>query len=110
MIGFRYDHSSFSMGNEFFFIDGYSNVDAEIFDSASRKFTLFDLTILYKKELPCRCVTVNFSRNMFVFCTCSTNRQPKIHVYNVDEKRWVSEEIIKNVQFRDHILHKIPKQ
>ena len=110
MIGWRYDHSSFSMGNKLFVIGGFSNIDAEIFDSTSKKFTLLNLKILCKKEFPCRCETVNFSRKMFVFCTCSTNRQPKIHVYNVDEKRWVSVEIIKNVRFRYPILHKIPKQ
>ena len=110
MIGLRDEHSSFSMGNKLFVIGGCSNVDAEVFDSTSRKFTLFNLKFPCKNKLGCRCETVNFSRKMLVFCTCSTNRQQKIHVCNVDEKRFVSEGIIKNVRLRYPIFHKIPKQ
>ena len=110
MIGLRGYHSSFSMGNKFFVIGGYSNVDAEVFDSTSRKFTLFNIKLLCKKEIPCRCETVNFGRKMFVFCNCSLNRQPKLHVYNVDEKKWDFKIIIKNDRFVYPIIHKVPKQ
>ena len=49
MIGWRSNHSSFSMGNKFFVIGGFSYDDAEVFDSTSRKFTLFNLKILCEK-------------------------------------------------------------
>ena len=110
MIGWRDEHSSFSMDNKFFVIGGNSNVDAEVFNSTSRKFTLFNLKIVRKKEFQCRCEAVNFSRKMFVFCSCSTKRQPKIHVYNVDEKRWFSEEIVKSDQIKGPVINKVPKQ
>ena len=110
MIGLRDDHSSFSMGNKFFVIGGYSNVDAEVFDSTSRKFTLFNIKLLCVKELGCRCETVNFGRKMYVFRTCSINRQPKLHVYNADEKKWDFKIIIKNDRFVYPIIHKVPKQ
>ena len=110
MIGYRNDHSSFSMGNKLFVIGGLSNVDAEIFDSTSRKFTLLNLKIVCKKVFPCKCETVNISREMFVFCFCSINRQPMLHVYNVDENRRVSEKICKNVQITAPVIHKVLKQ
>ena len=46
MISWRNGHSSFSMGNKLFVIGGSSNVDAEVFDSISRKFTLFNLKLV----------------------------------------------------------------
>ena len=110
MIGLRDEHSSFNMGNKFFVIGGYSNVEAEVFDSTSRKFTLLNLKILCRNEYLCKCETVNVCREMFVFCSCYENRQLKLHVYNVDEKRLVSEEIIKIDQKTEVIIHKVPKQ
>ena len=67
MIGHRDEHSSFSMGNKFFVISGRSNIDAEVFDSTSRKFTLFNLKILCKNDSSCNCEIVNICRNMFFF-------------------------------------------
>ena len=110
MIGWRDDHSSFSMGNKFFVIGGNSNVDAEVFESTSRKFTLFNLKILCEKLYKCKCGTVNICRKMFVFCSCYTNKQPMLHVYNLDKKRWVSKELFKSVLLKEPIIHKVPKQ
>ena len=110
MIGLRDEHSSFSMGNKFFVIGGYSNSDAEIFDSTSRKFTLLNLKLPCKKKFSCYCETVSFCRTMFVFCSCYVNRQPMLHVFNVDEKRWVCKETLGCVQFTKPIIHKVPKQ
>ena len=50
----------------FFVIDGFSNVDAEVFDSTSRKFTFQNLKILCRNEFPWEWKTVNICRNMFV--------------------------------------------
>ena len=110
MIGWRYNHSSFSMSNKLFVIGGCSNVDAEVFDSTSRKFTLLNLKLPCKYQFPCDCGTVGISRKVFVFCSCYTNKQPMLHVYNVDEKRWVYEEIIRSVQITEPVLHKVQKQ
>ena len=110
MIGWRSDHSSFSMGKKLFVIGGYSNVDAEVFDSISRKFTLFNLKRPCRNQFLCNCETINICRKMFVFCSCSSNSQPKLHVYNVDEKRWLSEEMVKSVCFSKPNIHKVPKQ
>ena len=110
MIGFRNDHSSFSIGNKLFVIGGNSNVDAEVFDSTSRKFTLLNMKRPCKTKIPCNCETVSIGRNMFVFCFCSISRQPILHVYNEDEKRWVSKETIRRVQITEPIIHKVPKQ
>ena len=67
MIGWRDKHSLFSMGNKFFVIDGFSNFDAEVFGSTSRKFTLQNFKILCRNEFPWEWKTVNICRNMFVF-------------------------------------------
>ena len=110
MICWRDEHSSFSMGNKLFVIgDNYHY--AEVFDSTSRKFTLLN----FKKpckilEFSCDCQTISVCRKMFVFCTCLINRQPMLHVYHVNEKRWVSQKTIEGVHFRKPIIKKVPKQ
>ena len=110
MIGWRDEHSSFSMGNKFFVIGGFSNIDTEVFDSTIRKFTSINLRLLCKKIFLCDCEKISISRKMFVFCSCSTNKQPMLHVYNLDDKRWVSKETVESVRFRKPINHKVPKQ
>ena len=67
MIGMRYKHSSFSMGNKLFDFCCFSNVDAEVFDSTFRKFTLLNLKLPCPNQLPSDCETVSVCREMFVF-------------------------------------------
>ena len=105
MIGWRYNHSSFSMGNKFFVIGGYSNSDAEIFDSTSRKFTLLNLKLPCENQFLCDCETVSISRKMFVLCSSHTNKLPMLHVYIVDEKSWVFREIVKSVRYIKPIIY-----
>ena len=109
MIGSRENHSSFSMGNKFFVIGGFSNVDAEVFNSTSRKFTSLNLKRPCRKLCSCDCETVSFCRKMYVFCSCYLKSQPKIHVYDVDEKRWVAK-TVKSVKFKIPTNQKVPKQ
>ena len=110
MIGWRTNHSSFSMGNKFFVIGGCCLNYAEVFDSMSRKFTSLNLKLPGKNQYSCYCEPVNICKEMFVFCFCFFNKQPGLHVYNFDEKRWVFKEIVKSAPFRKHIIHKVPKQ
>ena len=99
MIGRRKDHSLFSMGNKYFVMGGHSNVDAEVFDGVSRKFTLLNLKLPCEQQShTCNRETVSISRKVFAFCFCYKNTQPKLHVYDVDEKKWVSEETVKCVR------------
>ena len=76
------------MGNKFFVMGGHSNVDAEVFDGVSRKFTLLNLKLPCEQQsYTCNRETVSISRKVFAFCFCYKNTQPKLHVYDVDEKK-----------------------
>ena len=44
------------------------------------------------------------------FCSCYTNKQPMLHVYNLDKKRLVCIELFKSVLLKEPIIHKVPKQ
>ena len=94
-----------------FVIGGRSNSDAEVFDIVSRKFTLLNLKLPCEQQShTCNRETVSISRKVYAFCFCYKNTQPKLHVYDVDEKKWVSEETLKCVRCMQPIIHKVPKQ
>ena len=109
MIQDRYDHSSVTIANKLFVIGGNKKMCSKVYDSISRKFSLFSF------RLPCapvrylKCETVSFNNKIVVFCGCSNRNSSKICVYNVDEQKWSKKETVLEYNFNEAEFHKAPK-
>ena len=110
MIQDRYDHSSVTIGSKLLVIGGNKRMCSDVFDSISRKFTMFSL------KLPCtphryfKCKTVNFNNKVVVFCGCCCVNFSKVCVYNVDEQKWDIKETVLKYNFNEAEFQKEPKQ
>ena len=103
MIKKRYDHSSVTIGKKLFVIGGYDKVCSEVYDSVSRKFTMFNLKLPYAYTFN-KIKTVSFNSKIVVFCVCSSNNTSKLYVYNVDEPNWIKKEITFNFDSHKQIF------
>ena len=108
MILRRHHHSSVTIGNKLFMIGGNNVKFSEVYDSISRKFTIFSL------EPPCasfndiQCKTVNFNNKIVIFC--KSNTTIKIYVYNVDRKTWIIKDKTLEYNFDEADFQIVPKQ
>ena len=87
MVLSRFDHSSVAVGNKLFVIGGSNRICSEVYDSISRKFTMFSLTLLCSPYKYNKCKTMSFNNKLVVFCGCFFEILSKINVYNVDEQK-----------------------
>ena len=67
MIKRRRCHASVSMGNKLFVIGGYFNTSCEVFDSFSRKFTVFNYRFVNTIGRS-SCIAVCVGNKIIVFC------------------------------------------
>ena len=92
MIEHRTNHSSVGIDNKLFVIGRNNKMSSEVFNSISRKLTMFNLELPYTYSYY-KINTVSFNSKIVVFCVCSSNNPSKLYVYNVDEPNLIKIEI-----------------
>ena len=107
MIKTRCSHSSVTIGDKLFVIGGYYRTCSEVYDSNSRKFTMFSLKLPFNPDIYVHSKAVCYDKKI-VFHGYSSNRFSQLYVYNVDERKWVTKEI--EMKLPGLRLRKIPKQ
>ena len=91
MIERRKNYSSVGIGNKLFVIGGNNRMSSEVFDITSNKFTTFNFKLPYTYSFY-KIKTVSFNSKIVV-CVCSTYNPSKLHIYNVDESKWIEKGI-----------------
>ena len=109
MIKKRYDHSSVTIGKKLFVIGGYDKVCSEVYDSISRKFTIFNLKLPYTYSCY-QLKTVGINNKIVVFCVCYSNDPSELYVYNVDKLKWIKKEVVIKYDLCEADFQIAPKQ
>ena len=90
-------------------IGGYGRTCSEVYDSVSRKFTMFSLKLPCHTDRYIQCKTLSFNNKTVVFCECSDYSSSKSFVYNVYQKRWELKEMLIVENFRRTDTKKVKK-
>ena len=91
MIAAKSFHSAISMGNKMFVTDVGYLARSEVYDSISRKFTLFKIKELVIQTTTSCFETIRISKKLIVLADVGPRVSPELYMYNVDENKWVSE-------------------
>ena len=110
MVLSRFDHSSVAVGNKLFVIGVSNRICSEVYDSISRKFTMFSLKLPSAPYMYNKCKTISFNKKLVVFCDSYLDIICKIHVYNIDEQNWVNKKTLLKYNFNEAEIQKAPKQ
>ena len=94
MIAKMYNHSAVSMGNKMFVISKGNPTHYELYDSISRKFTMFNAKPLYSNFYSFEYKVLGINNKLVYFCTVNSSKKLKVYVHDVVENKWIVEESI----------------
>ena len=94
MIAKRYDHSAVSMGNKMFVIGKGNPVYYELYDSISRKFTMFKVKPPYSNFYGFGFDVLGINNKLVHFSIASSSNELKVYFYDVFENKWIVENIL----------------
>ena len=108
MIERRKNYSSVGIGNKLFVIRVNYRMSSEVFNSTSRKFRMFNLELPHTYSFN-KIKMVSFNSKIVV-CVCSTYNPSKLHIYNVDESKWIQKGITVKYNYDEADFQIAPKQ
>ena len=98
MITANSNHSAISMGIKMFVIGVGNLARSEVYDNISRTFTEFNFKQLTSQFSSYCFKALGVSNKLMVFADVDACYDLELHVYNIDEEKWISEDnLLKNI-------------